>query len=264
MKFCFLINTRPSSQTLCAELSVQPVSAQSFQLVGGGSHYTTGAESKIAGRRAALLISDDVVSEQDAYSDTRRNKINEWYIGGARSRMLPYGAEVVVNTRWNIDDLSGYLQDIDKGSDNPWRIIRFPAILDEDGASYYGLKVGDSFWPELWPVEIFLELQRIMSPSKFNAMYQQNPIPADGNIIKEEFWQEWDLDKEDEPWCEAVLASLDTAFSEKTTADYSAYTVWGVFFKREKGRNGVEYIAANLYLLGSDKGAGLSLLFLRR
>lgn len=227
-------------------------SAQSFQLEGGGKYYTTGAGSKIAGRRAALLISDDVVSEQDAYSDNLRNKINEWYIGGARSRMLPYGTEVIVNTRWNVDDLSGYLEKKDEGSSNPWNIIRFPAILDARGAKLLGLKEGESFWPELWPVEIFHEMKRIMAASKFNAMYQQNPIPDDGNIIKEEYWQEWDEDEE--PYCEAVIASLDTAFSEKQRADYTGYTVWGVFFKHEIGRNGFEYTAANLYLLGSEKG----------
>lgn len=227
-------------------------SAQSFQLVGGGKYYTTGAGSKIAGRRAALLISDDVVSEQDAYSDPVRNKINEWYIPGARSRMLPYGAEIIVNTRWHMEDLSGYLETKDKGSDNPWNIIRFPAILDLKSAKMLGIKEGESFWPELWPVEIFIEARRTMPASKFNAMYMQNPIPDDGNIVKEEYWQEWDDDEE--PLCEAVIASLDTAFSEKQTADYSGYTVWGVFFKRETGRNGFEYIAANLFLLGSEKG----------
>jgi hypothetical protein len=227
-------------------------SAQSFQLTGGGKYYTTGAGSKIAGRRATLLISDDVISEQEAYSDSVRTKINEWYIPGARSRMLPHGTEIIVNTRWNLDDLSGYLEQKDKGSSNPWNIIRFPAILDYKSAKMLGLKEGESFWPELWPVETFLEAKRTMSASKFNAMYQQNPIPADGNIIKEEYWQEWKDDEE--PLCEAVIASLDTAFSEKQSADYSAYTVWGVFFKREIGRNGFEYIAANLILLGSEKG----------
>lgn len=227
-------------------------SAQSFQLAGGGKYYTTGAGSKIAGRRATLLISDDVISEQEAYSDSVRTKINEWYIPGARSRMLPHGTEIIVNTRWNLDDLSGYLEQKDKNSSNPWNIIRFPAILDYKSSKMLGLKEGDSFWPELWPVETFLEAKRTMSASKFNAMYQQNPIPDDGNIVKEEYWQEWKDDEE--PLCEAVIASLDTAFSEKQSADYSAYTVWGVFFKREVGRNGFEYIAANLILLGSEKG----------
>lgn len=227
-------------------------SAQSFQLVGGGKYYTTGAGSKIAGRRAALLISDDVISEQEAYSDGPRTKINEWYIPGARSRLLPYGAEIIVNTRWNTEDLSGYLEKKDATSENPWNIIRFPAILDAKGAALLGLAEGDSFWPELWPVDIFLEARRTMAPSKFNAMYQQNPIPDDGNIVKEEYWQEWDDDEM--PWCEAVVCSLDTAFSEKQTADYSCYTLWGVFFKREIGRNGFEYIASNLILLGSEKG----------
>lgn len=227
-------------------------SAQSFQLVGGGKYYTTGAGSKIAGRRAALLISDDVISEQEAYSDSVRNKINEWYIPGARSRMLPFGTEIIVNTRWHLEDLSGFLEKRDSGSENPWEIIRFPAILDRESAKLLGLQEGESFWPELWPLDIFIEAQRTMSASKFNAMYMQNPIADDGNIIKETYWQEWD--EEDEPLCEAVIVSLDTAFSEKQSADYSGYTVWGVFFQREIGRNGFEYIAANLILLGSEKG----------
>lgn len=231
-------------------------SAQSFQLVGGGKYYTTGAGSKIAGRGGALLISDDVVSEQDAYSDNVRNKINEWYFVGARTRMQPHGAEIVVNTRWHLEDLSGYLQEKDKGSSNPWNIIKFPAILDLPSAKMLGLKEGDSYWPELWPVDKFHEDRRVMAPSKFNAMYQQNPIPDEGTIISEKYWQEWDEDKEgdDVPWCEAVIASLDTAYSEKQRADYSAYTVWGIFFKRERGRNGFEYTAANIFLLGAEKG----------
>lgn len=231
-------------------------SAQSFQLEGGGKYYTTGVGSKIAGRRAALLISDDVVSEQDAYSDGPRSKINEWYVGGARSRMLPYGAEIIVNTRWHMDDLSGFLQDKDKNSINPWNIIEFPAELDAKAAKMLGLKEGGSFWPELWPVEIFHEMRRSMTPSKYNAMYLQRPIAEEGNIVKESYWQEWDEEEhgEDSPFCEAVIASLDTAFSEKQRADYSAFTVWGVFFKREVGRNGFSYIAANIFLLGAEKG----------
>lgn len=227
-------------------------SAQSFQLVGGGKYYTTGAGSKIAGRRAALLLSDDVVSEQEAYSNSVRNKINEWYIPGARSRLLPYGAEVIVNTRWHVEDLSGFLQKKDEASPNPWEVIKFPAILDDKSAKMLGLKEGESFWPELWPVEIFIEAKRTMAPSKFNSMYQQNPVPDEGNIVKEEWWQEWE--EEEDPMVEIVIASLDTAFSEKERADYSAYTVWGVFFSREVGRNGFSYVAANTILLGAQKG----------
>ncbi len=228
-------------------------SAQSFQLEGGGKYYTTGAGSKIAGRRAALLISDDVISEQEAYSDSTRTKINEWYIPGARSRLLPYGAEIIVNTRWHLEDLSGFLENKDRNSKNPWNIIRFPAILDKNSAKMLGLKEGESFWPELWPIENFLEAKRTMAPSKFNAMYQQNPIPDEGSIVKEEYWRQWPEDEE-APWCEAVVVSIDTAFSEKQRADYSCFTVWGIFFRKETGRNGFEYTAANLFLLGSEKG----------
>jgi predicted phage terminase large subunit-like protein len=228
-------------------------SVQSFQLVGGGKYYTTGAGSKIAGRGAALLISDDVISEQDAYSDAVRNKINEWYIPGARSRLQSYGTEIVVNTRWHLNDLSGYLQKQDKDSHNPWNIIRFPAILDSKGASLLGLKEGESYWPELWPIEHFQEMKRTMLASKFSAMYLQNPIADEGGVVKEEYWKPWP-DDEDEPFVESVIVSLDTAFSDSEKADYSAYTVWGLFFSREIGRNGFSYLAANVILLGAEKG----------
>jgi predicted phage terminase large subunit-like protein len=227
-------------------------SAQSFGLEGGGRYYTTGAGSKIAGRRAALLISDDVISEQEAYSNSVRTKINEWYVPGARSRLLPYGAEIVVNTRWHMEDLSGYLVKKDSNSKNPWNIIEFPAILDKKSSKLLGLPEGESFWPELWPVDIFEETKKTMLASKFNSMYLQKPIPDEGNIIKEEMWQEWP--DEEPPYMEFVLASMDTAFSTSQQADYSAYTVWGLYFSRETGRNGFSYIAANLFLLGAEKG----------
>lgn len=64
---------------------------------------------------------------------------------------------------------------------------------------------------------------------------QQRPMPKGGGIIKREWWQLWPPEGEPEgvksatPPLDFVLASLDTAYTEKTENDYSAMTCWGTF-----------------------------------
>jgi len=55
---------------------------------------------------------------------------------------------------------------------------------------------------------------------------QQLPAPRGGGIIKDDWWLKWDGAF---PPFDYIVASLDTAYSEKTSADFSAMTFWGVF-----------------------------------
>jgi phage terminase large subunit-like protein len=49
-----------------------------------------------------------------------------------------------------------------------------------------------------------------------------------------------------------IIQSYDTAFSSKTTADYSAITTWGVFHNEMTGKQ-------NVILMEAEKGTlGLS------
>ena len=45
----------------------------------GGTYYAAGVRSQIAGRGAHIAILDDVMSEEDAFSDAGRRYIKEWY-----------------------------------------------------------------------------------------------------------------------------------------------------------------------------------------
>lgn len=215
-----------------------------------GKYFCTGAGSSIAGRGAHIILCDDVLSEQSAYSDIERTKINEWYEPGVRTRLHPTGAEVLINTRWHLEDLSGYL--LEKDKKHPWKVISIPAILDEDSAELLGKEVGESYWPELWGLEHFEALKDSWPASKFAALYMQTPVPSEGSIIREEDFKIWSLDEP--PDVEYIVASFDTAFSEKERADNSAYSVWGIFYTKETGYLGNVYIQANMILLGADKG----------
>lgn len=220
----------------------------------GGTYYAAGVGNQIAGRRAHISICDDVVSEQTAYSDIERPKINTWYVPGLRTRLLPGASEIIVNTRWHVDDLSGFIMRADEDSRIPWQVIAIPAFLDKASSQLLRLPEGGSFWPEFWSTEALMEKKRDkgMSEAKWNALYMQNPVPEEGNIFKEEEFKYW-TDPEPPP-LDYLLVSLDTAFSTRESADYSAYSVWGVFKSGEEDLMGDEYIVNNMLLLECGKG----------
>lgn len=230
-----------------------------------GRFVARGAGQNIAGRRAHISIVDDALTEQT--SDLERKKINSWYRKGLRTRLLPRGAEIIINTRWHIDDLSGFMMNIDgrEGVDHktnrPWKVVSLPALLDEDASAYLleGLEddetrfaVGTSFWPELWPTDLLKEKRDGMEPAEWLALYMQTPIATEGGIIKRSHFREWELP--DPPKCKFIVTSMDTAFSVKESADYSAYTTWGVFTNEQQTFEG-DFIAQEcLILLSAGRG----------
>lgn len=252
--------------------------AQSWKTTAGGTYIAAGAGMSIAGRRAHISICDDVLSEQTAESVTERTKITKWYLPGLQSRLLKGGAEIIINTRWHLEDLSGVrikndgaIYGIDPEKDaqtlkkfpRPWKIISIPAELDKFSAEmlnkacpeYKPLIAGDSFWPELWPIEELMEKKNTgdMTKATWAALYLQNPIPSEGSIIKEKDIMWWEEGKE-APRCEYVVASLDTAYSKSEHADFSAFTVWGIFSTRMDDYRGKPFKKYNALCLAGRRG----------
>jgi predicted phage terminase large subunit-like protein len=71
---------------------------------------------------------------------------------------------------------------------------------------------------------------------------QQSPQPKGGGIFKSEWWQVWEGTHF--PVIDLVIASLDSAFTEKQENDPSALTVWGVFKHPGLGKTRVILIDA--------------------
>jgi predicted phage terminase large subunit-like protein len=104
-----------------------------------------------------------------------------------------------------------------------WEVVEFPAILPS----------GSPLWPEFWKKEELLGVKSSLSPTKWNAQWQQDPTSEEVAMIKRDWWRTWE--KEKVPRLKYVLQSYDTAFSKKETADYTAITTWGVFDPEEDG-----------------------------
>ena len=225
-----------------------------WKLTAGGSFLPAGAGKSIAGYRFNLGILDDPLSEQTAKSDTERERVNNWYGPGFRSRKLPDSRIILVNTRWHVRDLSGFLLDkaARNGKVDQWEIISIPAILDQPAADYLMLEEGTSYWPEFITMEDLTATRESLARSDWGALYMQTPVGDDGNVFTKDDFQDWDED--DPPECDEIIQTLDTAFSTKATADYSVIQTWGIFHLTYTDEKGFEYQEPNAILLNQVRG----------
>jgi predicted phage terminase large subunit-like protein len=194
-----------------------------------GEYYACGIGAALAGRGADIAIIDDPHTEAEAltaiFNPGVYDKVYDWYTSGIRQRLQPGGAIIIVQTRWSLRDLTGQVLENsqnNKGADK-WEVFEFPAIMPS----------GKPLWPEYWKIEE-LEATKasLNNPGKWQAQYQQNPTSDETAIIKRDMWKTWKKDKP--PACEYTLMSFDCAFEAKQSADYSAMTLWGVWYNEEE------------------------------
>jgi predicted phage terminase large subunit-like protein len=146
----------------------------------GGALVAVGAGGAVTGRGADLLALDDIFKNfQEADSPTIREQRWKWFIEDAMTRLMPGGRVVITMTRRHEDDIVGRLVDpanehYDADEAASWTVLELPAIKD-----------GKALWPERYPMETLLPIQR-RDPRSFAALYQQKPAPDDGMYFKRE------------------------------------------------------------------------------
>jgi predicted phage terminase large subunit-like protein len=211
-------------------LQVDSKAAGRWNTSKGGDYFAIGVGGAVTGKGADLLIIDDPHSEQEAtIAETNPevyDKTYEWYTSGPRQRLQPGGAIVIVMTRWSKRDLTAQVLKAAALRDGEeWEVIDFPAIMPS----------GNPLWPEFWPLTELEVLRNELPHAKWMAQYMQDPTSEASAIIKREWWKVWE--DEDPPQCEFILMSWDTAFEKNNRADYSACTIWGVFYLADDGSN---------------------------
>jgi len=210
--------------------------ADDWALTSGGGMISVGVGGSITGRGANLLIIDDPVkNEEEAMSETYRERMWNWWQATSQTRLEPDAVVIVVATRWHQDDLLGRIEDHDE--DGEWTIIKLPAIAGED--DQLGRAVDEPLWPErFYDDPDYSNKQKNMSPYWWSSLYQQRPTPEGGGLIKRDDFQFYHTPPET---FDQMLQSWDLSLKDKATNDYSVGQVWG-----RKG--------ANLYLLNQVRG----------
>lgn len=161
----------------------------------GGKIMFRGRRGGLTGEGAHILIIDDMIKDAaEARSQVIRDDAWEWFVRVAMTRRMGMKLVILTYTRWHADDPIGRLTD----PENPhydaelaaeFKIILLPAIAEEDDP--LGRVVGEPLWPSDFDLK-FLEQQRRLDPTGFQALYQGRPSALDGDLFQRENIQWYD------------------------------------------------------------------------
>jgi predicted phage terminase large subunit-like protein len=175
------------------ELSDESKSVNNFVLTNGSEYMACGILSGVTGNRAnGIIIDDPTKGREDADSETIQEKTWEAYNDDLKTRLKPGGWMVIIQTRWNENDLSGHILPDDwKGQSgdilckdgNTWRVLCLQAECQVDDDPL-GRKRGEYLWPEWFTLKHWEQFKN--SPRTWGSLYQQLPTPLDGDLFKPE------------------------------------------------------------------------------
>ncbi|MEU3741969.1 terminase family protein [Streptomyces sp. NPDC032198] len=154
--------------------------ANRFDLAGTeGGAVMAGVGGGLTGKGAHLAVVDDPIKDAaEASSPTMRKRLWEWWQAVLLTRIEPGGSVILIQTRWDEDDLAGRVL-ADEG--DRWTVIDLPALaLAEDDA--LGRPIGTALWPERYDTEALSEIRRSVGERVWWSLYMQQPRPQDGGV----------------------------------------------------------------------------------
>lgn len=253
-------NARENFKTGGGVISPGAESVHHWETTGGGGMWAAGVGGPITGKGFHLgLIDDPVKNAEDAQSATIREKQKDWYKSTFSTREEPGAAIVIIQTRWNEDDLSGWLLARETEDDEVaerWHIVSMEAIKSDVvqefpsncTVEHDSRQVGEALCPERYDVPKLRKIQRRLGSYYWNALYGQIPSPDEGGIFKKHWWRYWkpkgvklppvyvrlidgalaEIPVVDLPDSfDAMAQSWDLAFKDTKTSDFVAGQVWG-------------------------------------
>jgi predicted phage terminase large subunit-like protein len=214
-----LVSNRPSLQELVT--------------TKGGFRLATSIGGVLTGRGADYLVIDDALKPDQAASEVERTKVNEWFARTLLSRLNDKrsGRIVLIMQRLHEDDLTGYL--LEKEG---WRVVRFPAIAEEDEmftvrspfgkVRTFSRKQGEALHPEREDLGTLEKIKTSLGSYNFAGQYQQSPAPQGGGMIKEKWFNRYAPETRPRRF-KSIFQSWDTANKVTELSDYSVCTTWG-------------------------------------
>lgn len=152
-------------------------------------------------RADALIIDDPVAGRQEADSETVQASTRAAYDDDLLTRLKPGGSVILIQTRWNPNDLAGCILPEDWNGESGdilcrdgqvWRVVCVPAQADR-ADDPLGRSIGDYLWPEWFTPEHWQQFKD--KPRTWASLYQQKPRAESGNQFEREWFQWYDPDK---------------------------------------------------------------------
>jgi len=199
-----------------------------YQTTKRGHRIATSVGGTATGEGGNILILDDPMNPKEALSDTERDGVNTWIDQTWSSRMNSKdGMNLIIMQRLHEDDPTGHVlaEELDyqhivvpEEATSETRLISFPV-------SKIKMKrdLGELLHEERFDSK-YIDLQkRKLGSYGYAGQYQQNPVPAEGGMFKENWWQYYDSLPivPDE-----VLQSWDMTFKKTEDGSFVVGQVW--------------------------------------
>jgi predicted phage terminase large subunit-like protein len=208
-------------------ISEDSQSVQAWDLAGPhrGGMVAAGVGGAITGKGAHLLIIDDPVkNREEADNQKARDRIWDWWISTAYTRLEDGAAIIGMLTRWHADDWMGRLlrEMLEMGKDQ-YEVIWLPALWEFEGKNsiktenhltgskdtkiliqnrteklasgvwweekdLLGRNTGEALWPEKYSAEDLKRIKANEGDYEWSAQYQQLPYSREGTLFKREWF----------------------------------------------------------------------------
>ncbi len=198
----------------------------------GGYRFATSICGPLTGFGGNWIIIDDPLKAGDGFSDTVREKVNDWYTNTLYSRLnnKNTGRILVVMQRLHEMDLTGYLLSRPLG----FKQIRIPIIAEENEdwsftdkfnrEHHINRQKNDLLHPVRENFDAVTSMRNMMGEFAFAGQYQQRPVPLEGGIVK----RGWIRYYQNLPRIWTIAISWDTAAKAGSKNAYSACSVLGI------------------------------------
>ncbi len=203
-----------------------------FQNRANGYRIAFGMTGGVMGDGGDTLLIDDPHDRQGAHSEAERETTLTTYDEALSTRMNdPHSsAQVLIMQRLHQKDLSGHVL-----AQGGWEHLMLPMEYEPArhcrtsiGFSDPRKKEGELLWPARFNAETVAKIKKVLGDYCAAGQLQQRPAPAGGGILKPDHFRLWPATAP-LPDILFLVQSYDTAFTEKTTNDPTACTVWGIF-----------------------------------
>lgn len=193
-----------------------------------GNRRATSVGGTVTGAGASIIIVDDPISPKQAASQAERTHANDWYNTTLYSRLdnPRTGVRIIIMQRLHEDDLSGYLL---RNNPDGYKHICIPAesskILSPKGLlKFYK---NELFWDTRFSRKILQDYKYQLGSYEYAGQLQQQPAPADGGIIKKE-WFNIHKRFSDEAFMNWNFV-VDPAYTSKENNDPSALLAYALY-----------------------------------
>lgn len=195
---------------------------------------TIGIGGALASKHYDLIIADDLIDEANSMTEGQREKILTWFLKVLDPTLEPHGEMSIIGTRYNPEDLYGYLiVNVLHSKGEGGRIRRhyqvLPSLLKIKGVGRgtRESKRYTSLWPEKCSVEFLLKKRRILGTIIFNTQYQNDVEAMKGKIFKIDWFKYFSLQSINLSELK-IFQGIDLAIKQSESADKFAHVTIGI------------------------------------